>query len=263
MTAAQTVQLSGGRTNAVWRHGDVVWKRYDLSKATPLFGNDPDAEWSALQSLIGVGIAPHPIKRVTDEAGRHLVYRFEPGETHQTPLPDLARLLGRLHRHVPPSDLPKAASGAQIIDMGQAMAAQSGTLLNAAPQPPDTAFRPTFCHRDPVPGNVVETAQGAKLIDWQCPAIGDPVEDIAHALSPAMHVLYGASRPTQAQRAAFLSAYSDHAVTARYDTIGHVYHWRMACYCEWQIARGVADYVPALQAELAHLSQYWEYRVSA
>ena len=42
MTMEQPLALAGGRTNQVHRRGSEVWKRYDLSKVTPLFGNDPD-----------------------------------------------------------------------------------------------------------------------------------------------------------------------------------------------------------------------------
>ena len=38
-----------------------------------------------------------------------------------------------------------------------------------------------------------------RLIDWQCPALGDPAEDIACFLSPAMQVIYGAG-PLDAAR---------------------------------------------------------------
>ena len=156
MTLADAIPLSGGRTNTVWRQGDEVWKRYDTSKTTPLFANDADAEWYALQSLAGLGIAPQPLKRVTDETGDHLVYRYEPGETHQTPLTELARVLGLLHRHPAPDALPHAATGDALIAMGRAMGAGSETLMRNVPPAPEGTFAPAFCHRDPVPGNVVQ-----------------------------------------------------------------------------------------------------------
>ena len=33
-----------------------------------------------------------------------------------------------------------------------------------------------------------------RLIDWQCPAIGDPIVDIMMFLSPGMHEIYGSGK---------------------------------------------------------------------
>lgn len=256
MTIAPQFALEGGRTNQVHRRGGEVWKRYDLAKATPLFANDPDAEWCALTALAGQGIAPDPVRLDSKDGDPVLIYAFVEGDTHATRKADLARLLGRLHAQPVPAGLPTAARGKDVISMGLAMAQGAEALLRMAPMPPNVPNDARFCHRDAVPGNVVETARGPILIDWQCPAVGDPVEDIAHALSPAMHVLYGDDVPSSADVTAFLSAYPDRRITDGYVKSGHVYHWRMACYCHWQIARGNHAYEDPLAAEMQWLSEY-------
>ena len=254
MKIAEPLALEGGRTNHVIRRGDEVWKHYNGHGATPLFANDPDAEWCALQALNGQAIAPRAIRRDKSDGKAVLVYGFVEGATHATRKEELARLLGRLHALPIPNGLPKAAMGADVVAMGLAMAELSDDLLRIAPNPPAQEIPPRFCHRDAVPGNIVQTDSGPILIDWQCPAAGDPVEDIAHALSPAMHVLYGASVPTGSDIAAFLAAYPDRGVVARYAVSGRAYHWRMACYCFWQITRGNSAYDRPLAAEMRWLA---------
>ena len=51
-------------------------------------------------------------------------------------------------------------------------------------------------------------------------------------------------------------AYPDRGVIERYMAVGHVFHWRMACYCHWQVARGVVDYATPLQAEMEYLAGF-------
>ena len=49
---------------------------------------------------------------------------------------------------------------------------------------PETTVDPLasqqMIHGDPVPANVIVSDGVAKLIDWQCPAFGDPAEDLSH-----------------------------------------------------------------------------------
>ena len=69
------------------------------------------------------------------------------------------------------------------------------------------------------------------------------------ALSPAMHVLYGGDGP---HFTAFLAAYPDKDVVDRYRRYSAAYHWRLACYCHWQVSRNrVPAYGPAYEAEMA------------
>ena len=45
-----------------------------------------------------------------------------------------------------------------------------------------------------MPGNLILGEKGLRLIDWQCPAIGDPIVDIMMFLSPGMHEIYGSGK---------------------------------------------------------------------
>ena len=53
---------------------------------------------------------------------------------------------------------------------------------------------PVLLHTDVVPGNLILGDEGLRIIDWQCPAIGDPIVDIMMFLSPAMHEIYGSGK---------------------------------------------------------------------
>jgi aminoglycoside phosphotransferase (APT) family kinase protein len=102
-----------------------------------------------------------------------------------------------------------------------------------------------FLHGDPVPGNVISTKAGAVLIDWQCPARGDPVLDLFLAASPGMRAIYGGSIELEA----LLSAYGAPSVTERFRTLAPLLHWRMAVYGQWKMEHGDPAYAVVRDAE--------------
>jgi thiamine kinase len=125
----------------------------------------------------------------------------------------------------------------------------------AAPQPVRT---PSLVHTDCGPGNIVRSGGRLVLIDWQCPGLGDPVEDLACVLSPAMLVLYGCRPLSVATTDAFLDAYPDADTVARYRRDAEAWHFRIAAYCAWRSVHladtepeVAATYRTALAAELA------------
>ena len=89
----------------------------------------------------------------------------------------------------------------------------------------------------------------AVLIDWQCCAIGDPSEDIACALSPAMHHLYGEGTLDLSTRRNFIKFYGNKEIAQRYHLLGHLYHARIAAYCLWRVRHGDQDYEAAFCKE--------------
>ena len=116
--------------------------------------------------------------------------------------------------------------------------------------------RRRLVHGDPVPGNIVTGPGRAALIDWQCPALGDPAADLAIFASPAMQQVYRGAPLSEAESAAFLAAYPDEETVARYRALRPWYHWRMAAYCLFRAERGRAGYAAGLTLERAALPRY-------
>ena len=241
--------LPGGRVNRLWRRGDVVAKLYLPGGASPLFPNDPGAEARALRALAPLGLAPVLLA----EGAGWIAYRHLPGRSWRSGVAGVAHLLARIHARPGDGfrDLPSGS--AAILAQGAAIAADCrGTL---PPPPPDPGVpphpRPVLIHADPVPGNLILDPQGAlTAIDWQCPARGDPAEDLAAFLSPAMQSLYrGRPLGTLAARA-FLAAYPCAQTVARTRVLLPLFRWRMAAHCLWKAERGAPGYAEALALEL-------------
>ena len=66
-------------------------------------------------------------------------------------------------------------------------------------------IEPVLLHTDVVPGNLILGEEGLRLIDWQCPAIGDPIVDIMMFLSPGMHKIYGSGKLSMKDHETFLN----------------------------------------------------------
>lgn len=263
--APRPVALAGGRTNRVWRlRGelyDFVLKLYDAGAATPLFANDPVREAACLAALCAQGLAPAPVAGDPQAETPWILYRHLPGARWVQGPAAVARLLARVHAHPPPPGLPAAPGGSaalsrqtlEILSLCRSGQADDLRLL----EPPGTvaaAGRTRLLHGDPVPGNIVVQGTRATLIDWQCPALGDPVEDLALFTSPAMQLIYRGAPLSHAETDAFLTAYPDRTVVARYHALRPWHHWRMAAYCLYQAARGRPGYAEGLDLERAALS---------
>jgi len=241
--------LAGGRTNSLWRVGQTVIKVHDPAAAAPLFPNDPVAEAQALAMLGPLGIAP----RLAGSGNGWLAYSYVEGQAWQTGPAPVAGLLLRLHQ-LRPAGFRISPSGSAAI-LGQARAIAAGCRAFLPPAPPDPGIAPVklpcLIHSDAVPGNVIVGPQGVTLIDWQCPALGDPAEDLATFLSPAMQWLYRGRVLTPAESGSFLQAYPDKNVTDRCRALAPLFRWRMAAHCLWKAERGAEDYRCALEFELA------------
>jgi thiamine kinase-like enzyme len=90
---------------------------------------------------------------------------------------------------------------------------------------------------------------GLRLIDWQCPAIGDPIVDIMMFLSPGMHEIYGAGKLPMKDYEAFLMNLTPE-LRNRYNMLAPLYHWRLAAYCFWKAEQGFIEYENAALAEI-------------
>ncbi len=258
--------LAGGRTNSTWRvtgqQTDVVVKLFRPAAQTPLFDNDPVAEERALVALEGSGLAPEFVGAGLTAAGPSLCYvhvdgrAWRPGDGAET----IAQALARLHARPAPGWL--GAAPIRVADLrrqAREMLAQIGAAGEAI-----TALEPVlrddiplkgaaFLHGDATAGNALMSGGAITFIDWQCPARGDPVFDLAVFLSPAMQAVSGNRPLTPAEEQSFLDAYGEAEVSRRYRALAPLFHWRMAAYCRWRAARGDRGYAEAARLEEARL----------
>ena len=190
-----------------------------------------------------------------------LLYHHVPGKPWREDPGPVARTLARLHRMAPPPGLTPAPDGsaalaAQTLSILALCAGPDADRLRAAaPRGAVPASGATaLLHGDPVPGNLILSGGRLTLIDWQCPALGDPVHDLALFLSPAMQQIYRGAPLSVAETARFHTAYADPATTDRYRALAPWFHWRMAAYCLWRAKTGPADYTTGVALERACLS---------
>ncbi len=254
--------LSGGRTNRAWRVATradtcAVVKLYAPTTNNPLFRNSPGVEGQMLKWLAGHGIAPRILDFFETADGPCLVYKYLPGTNWQKGVAMVARSLYRLHRLRALDDLPHAPDGsAALEDQTRAIlgrcsthAARAGASLAPSGQLVAPCGQRVLLHGDPVPGNMIVFGDSLHFIDWQCPAVGDPCNDLAIFLSPAMQLSYRGHVLSPTERAAFLASYPCAATAARYRALAPWYHWRMLAYCLWRHEQGDPDARLAVQAE--------------
>lgn len=253
-------RLGGGRSNLSWQvpstDGPCVVKLFRPDRESVVFPNDPGSEARALTHLAGQDIAPALLHSWQSPLGPALAYHHLAGRTWQAGPAPVARLLRRVHALSPPAGLRQAADGsAALIAETRAQGGPGAeALLRHLPNRmvPPTGRR-ALLHGDPVAGNIVMTRLGPRLIDWQCPASGDPALDLATFLSPAMMLIYRGhpASPTEEER--FLDAYGDADVVARFHVLRPFFHARMAGYCLSRAATGSPLDARAAEAEITAL----------
>ena len=261
---AQLEPLAGGYRNRVylWRrsapHADAIVKVFVEASDNPLFPTLPDHEAAALALLVGQGLAPEPLAyHVDSRLGHVLVYLMVVGEPWWREARQVGRLLRAIHgvaatrtefRFRPLVHKPDevAAQAMSIVDRldEAALVKRLTRLIDRTRRAAGTAVGPTcLVHTDPGPGNVIVGANGPRLIDWQCPGMGDPVEDLAGFASPAIQILYERSPLAPADIVELLGGYDDSSVgnettraaTTRYDDVAPLYRARTAAYCAYRM----------------------------
>lgn len=262
-THGEWVALFGGRTNCAWHvtgqdaTQSAVLKLYRAPARNPLFPNDPAAEAALLDHLATTNIAPQLIANFQTEIGTCNLYQAIPGTPWSSGVTDVANLMQRLHAIAPPSGLRQSPNGSdailahadKILSMCHSTAALHGLRPKGTVPPTD---HPALLHCDIVPGNLIQNETGLHLIDWQCPAIGDPAEDIAVFLSPAMQILYRGEALQTSDVNQFLDT-QEKAQAIRHRMLAPFYHYRMAAYCLWQSQNDRPDYAEGYAAECAAL----------
>ena len=170
----------------------VIVKIYDTStQATnPLYPNLPAIEVRSLDYLSRLDIAPRLLdsweKQTVngDETSATLVYEYLAGNVWQTDTAAVAQLLSRLHDPMvtpPPHWLrPLPLSAHEVCLHGEAIllrvnASEVDCLKQLRPRSPsrEEVTKKSVIHGDCWGGNFIQGEMGLRLIDWQCPGVGD------------------------------------------------------------------------------------------
>ncbi len=259
-TALRT--LKGGYLNTVWRvdTGDLCFVAKEFAKpmAGTLFPNLPEDEAEALHRLAGLDVAPDLVGFWPDAS--LLVYDYVEADMWSGDMQGVAQLLLRKEAADPTGFRAVPLAIPDIIAEGDALFARctSPPCASAPPVadvPPPQKF--SLIHTD-IGVNLVGEGSGLRLIDWQCPAIGDICEDIYSFLSPAFQILGERASLTDAQVRDFWDALARPDLEERYDLLRPAYAWRFAGYCAWRAdvledAAICARYRRALAEELIYM----------
>ena len=268
---AEWIELDGGRSNRVWHLRtnndlDLCVKLYPKDPwENPLFANDPLGEHACLKALAPHGLSPKPIAFIKTSVGPCLIYEHISGTILEDQVTLIAQCLAQLHQLPAPKGLREASVGSEQIGadglyiLGKCKTPTKKLLQNLMP---DTYVKPVeqrqMIHADPVPANIIVSEGKAKLIDWQCPAFGDPAEDLCHFLSPAMQWLYRQSILPDIEVSSFISSYAQYSKAfdqSRFLDLRAWYSWRIAAYCLWQVEHGNSAYQRPLELEISALEK--------
>jgi len=217
--------LAGGHSNESWlvlADGMAAVLRRDLGRV-PAPVVHRGRELAVLRAAHAAGLGPEPL--YADRQAGILVTRYLAGRTlapgemaKPATLTEIAALLRRVHALPDPGAYYTLAEAGELYlaairnpalrRRGTALVAELAALPGVAP-----ADR-RLCHMDPVAGNLIRTADGLRLLDWEFAVAGDPMFDLAaviayHDLGPAaaLHLLRdwsGRVSPRQRQRLAAL-----------------------------------------------------------
>jgi aminoglycoside phosphotransferase (APT) family kinase protein len=273
----------------------MVIKQFFKGVANPMFPVMPDTEAAALRYLQGSACAPEPIAYLPQTpAGDVLLYgyvaglpwKFDPQNAEKC-TQDVADLLARVHRM--PVDANAQNSFRLLAQSPQELYAHSLSMLSECDEklrgplehltqtladcPRTVPCAPVLVHTDCGPGNIIVGEAGPCLIDWQCPGLGDPLQDVFTFASPAMQILYHCEPLADESIQHFFQSYfqaqsagSDvDAMKARLPLVQVYHHFRFAAYCAYRIMHLQASepavaalYSQALSAELDYLNHLLE-----
>lgn len=237
--------LAGGYWNENFRVRaagvDWVVKHYKTGLKPTLFPILPADEARALHLLTGAQVAPERVAffEAGEGHGPVLVYRYYPGRPWVEDVGPVAELLRRQHAvesdgfRLLPTEPEEILADADRLPRPP----EDDPLWREArarrPSPADgpRLKRRVLVHTDVGPGNLIVGARGVRLIDWQCPGLGEAAEDLWTFLSPAFLILYQHPGLGRKEATRFLGAYGDPETRVRLDFLAPYFAYRMATYC--------------------------------
>ena len=257
-------KLKGGYLNSVWcvdtSERCLIAKEFAKPMTGTLFPNLPEDEAEALRRLAELDVAPDLVGFWPDAS--LLVYDFVEGDMWDGDMQGIARLLLRKEAANPTGFRTVPLTIPDIIAEGGALFARCTSPPCASPPPVADVPPPqklSLIHTD-IGVNLVGAGTNLRLIDWQCPAIGDLCEDIYSFLSPAFQILGERAPLTDAQVRDFWDTLARPDLEERYALLRPAYAWRFAGYCAWRAdvledAAICARYRRALAEELSYMGQ--------
>jgi aminoglycoside phosphotransferase (APT) family kinase protein len=238
--------LTGGFWNDLFRlqdgKRDWVIKCFRASVEEGLYPILPASEALALETLRGFSIAPEPVGFIDEHGWQVLVYQFVEGCTWQDDVIAIARLLSRLHEVQVDPDRgfrQLALGSSDILAQGDRILAQADLdrqVVRLKDHRPDKVVRPpsgrlSLVHTDAWAGNFIQQGAEVRLIDWQCPGLGDAAEDVWTFIASGYEMLLDRPRFDQTSCESFLRAYADPLVIQRMRILSPFYAYRVASHC--------------------------------
>jgi len=209
----------------------------------------------ALIITVAVSLVTSTLYFLITPFGEVLLYNYIEGQTWREDVNIVSDILSRIRVHKCPKGLRKLSSlpsdikknSLEIISTLNSY--HKNKLMMICPEVSISDVEPVLIHTDVVPGNLILGNKGLRLIDWQCPAIGDPILDVVMFLSPGMHEIYGSGKLSMNDHETFLMHLTS-KLRSRYNILGPLYHWRLAAYCFWKAEQGFIEYENAALEEI-------------
>jgi thiamine kinase len=234
--------MMGGFSNGVYRlqgNGCNWVIRHFGATDNILYPILPADEAQALQTLRGLKIAPEPIAFFPEIP--LIVYEFVVGDIWQEDASEVGRLLRRLHdvpvspndgfRHLPVTTDAILQQADHFLDQvtPNTFTKQLRTL-RPSPKSHLPARELSLIHTDPWITNIVQSGNQLRLIDWQCPGLGDPVEDVWVFLRSGFEMLIGRPRFGPHVELEFWRGYGETTVH-HLSFLAPYYAYRLAAHC--------------------------------
>lgn len=231
--------LEGGLWNEAVRveagSRTFVFKSFCAVDTLAFFPNSALDEAKALKRLSGLAISPAFVAIWPEE--NLLAYEYVSGNTWRGDVEAVAQLLKRKEAADPTGFALGKLTPLELLAEGDALFARC-RLATPPSRPVPIVIPPpsrlSLIHRDMGPNNLIGEGEALRLIDWQCPTLGDLTEDIYSFLAPAFHIVSERTPLTPQDIKRFFQALDLPAAKARYILLAPYFAWRMAAYSAWR-----------------------------